>query len=145
MKMHARWLIFGGIIITFVSLFPIIAGQLNCAVKNRVYLRLDKAEYTVEEKPVLKIINCSPNAITFGYAYSMEKMIDGEWVEVPAIRRNESWAWPAILIGYAPGGVYRQSIDLSGFDPGEYRVCKTIEDEATENSRTLKTEFKVIK
>jgi hypothetical protein len=144
LKMHARWLIFGGIIIAFVSLFPTIAGLLNCAVKNGVHLRLDKAEYTVEEKPVLKIINCSPNRFTFGHAYSMEKMIDEEWVEVPAIRRNEEWAWLAWLRVLPPGGVYRQLIDLSGFDPGEYRVCKTIKEEATENSRTLKTGFKVI-
>ncbi len=127
-----------------VSLSPIITGPLNCALKNRVYIRLDEAKYIVKDKPVLMISNCGQNEITFGYAYKMEKMINGEWVEVPAIHRDVPSAWPAGLIVLPPSKEFRQSIDLSGFTLGEYRVCKTVKDEVTEISRTFKIKFKII-
>lgn len=138
------WLVIGGIAIVLVSLSPIITVFLNCIFENGVHVRLDKAKYTVKEKPVLKIINCGPNEITFGIDYKMEKMIDEEWVEVPAIRRAAPWAWPAGLIVLPPGKAFRQSIDLGGFSLGDYRVGKTVKDEVTEISRTFKMEFKII-
>ncbi len=141
MKLHARWLIVGGTAIWLVSLSPIITGLLNRALKNRIYIRLDKAKYTVKDKPVLKISNCGPNVISFGYAYKMEKMINGEWVEVPATHRDVPSAWPAGFIVLPPSKEFRQSIDLSGFDLGEYRICKTVKDEVTEISKTFKKKF----
>ena len=127
-----------------VSLSPIITVFLNCTLKNGVYVRLDKDKYNVKEKPFLKIINCGPNEITFGIEYKMEKIIDKEWVEVPAIRRDVPSAWPAGLIVLPPCKAFRQSIDLSGFSLGDYRVGKTVKDEVTEISRTFKVEFKII-
>lgn len=143
MRIRRDWLLLGGITISFVFLFPIITGFLDCALKNGVRVSLDKASYTTEEKPILTIKNCGPNEITFGYEYEMEKFIDEEWVEVPALNLDVPWAWPAALCILPPGQSFRQSIDLSGFGPGDYRVGKTVRDEATERSRIFKVKFEV--
>ena len=138
-----NWLVLGGITITFVFLFPIITEFLDCALKNGVYVSLDKARYTVEEKPIFTIKNCGPNEITFGSEYKIEKFIDDEWVEVPAYNLDVPWAWEAALRILPPGQSFRQSIYLSGFSPGDYRVGKTVRDEVTEMSRIFKVTFEV--
>jgi len=140
MRIRLNWLVLGGITITFVFLFPIITEFLDCALKNGVYVSLDKARYTVDEKPILTIKNCGPNEITFGSEYKIEKFIDEEWVEVPAM----PWAWDAARRILPPGQSFRQSIDLSGFSPGDYRVGKTVRDEVTEMSRIFKVKFEVM-
>lgn len=143
MRIRLNWLVLSGITITFVFLFPIITEFLNCAIKNGVYMSLDKASFTVEEKPILTIKNCGPNEITFGIEYKIEKFIDEEWVEVPAFNLDVPWAWTAALYILPPGQSFSQSIDLSGFGPGEYRVGKTVRDEVTERSRIFKVKFEV--
>jgi hypothetical protein len=140
MRIRLNWLVLGGITITFVFLFPVITGFLDCALKNGVYVSLDKASYTVEEKPILTIKNCGPNEITFGSEYKIEKFIDEEWVEVPAM----PWAWDAARLILPPGQSYKQSIDLSGFIHGDYRVGKIVRDEETEMSRIFKVKFDVM-
>ena len=135
-----NWLVLGGITITFVFLFPIITEFLDCALKNGVYVSLDKTRYTVEEKPILTIKNCGPNEITFGSKYNIEKFIDEEWVEVPDV----PWAWDAARRILSPGQSFRQSVDLSGFSPGDYRVGTTVRDEVTEMSRIFKVKFEVM-
>ena len=135
-----NWLVLGGITITFVFLFPIITEFLDCALINGVYVSLDKTRYTVEEKPILTIKNCGPNEITFGSPYKIEKFIDEEWVEVPDV----PWAWDAARRILSPGQSFRQSVDLSGFSPGDYRVGTTVRDEVTEMSRIFKVKFEVM-
>jgi hypothetical protein len=144
MRIRLNWLVLGGITITFVFLFPIVTESLDCALKNGVYMSLDKASYTVEEKPILTIKNCGPNEITFGIEYKMEKFIDEEWVEVSALNLDVPWAWPAALRILPPGRSFRQSIDLIGLEPGDYRVVKTVRDEATERSRIFRVKFVVM-
>ena len=144
MRIRLNWLVLGGITITFVFLFPIITEFLDCALKNGVYVSLDKARYTVEEKPILTIKNCGPNEITFGSEYKIEKFIDEEWVEVPAYDLDVPWAWPAAQCILPSGQSFRQSIDLSEFGLGDYRVGKTVRDEVTERSRIFKVKFEVM-
>jgi hypothetical protein len=144
MRIRLNWLVFGGITVTFVFLFPIITEFLDCALKNGVHVSLDKTSYMVEEKPILTIKNCGPNEITFGSEYKIEKFIDGEWVEVPAFNLDVPWAWDAAQRILPPGRSFRQSIDLSGFDLGDYRIGKTVRDEVTERSRIFKVKFVVM-
>ena len=140
MRIRLNWLVLGGITIIFVFLFPIITEFLDCALINGVYVSLDKTRYTVEEKPILTIKNCGPNEITFGSVYNIEKFIDEEWVEVPDV----PWAWDAARRILSPGQSFRQSVDLSGFSPGDYRVGTTVRDEVTEMSRIFKVKFEVM-
>jgi hypothetical protein len=115
----------------------------NCLSKNGVYIRLDKANYTVDEKPVLTIKNSGPNEITFGVDYEIYMKVGEDWVEVPALGPNTAWTAALCILPHCKS--YRQLIDLSRFGPGDYRVFKTVRDEVTGVSTTFVVKFKIIK
>ena len=132
-----------GIVVTFVSLYLMVTFSHNRLLKNGVYIRLDKANYTVEEKPVLTIKNSSPNEITFGVDYEIYMKGGEDWVEVPALCPNAAWTAARCILPYCKS--YRQLIDLSRFGPGDYRVLKTVRDELTRVSTTFVVKFKISK
>lgn len=116
-----------------ISILRVPIQKLNAT------MTLDKSEYTREEEHTLMITNYGPTQIVFGEAYKIEKLVNGKWVEVTT---NEVWIMVANIL--SPGDSYRQSVKLTKFQSGDYRISKLVSAEGTIISEKLTVEFKII-
>jgi hypothetical protein len=79
---------------------------------------------TNETSMRLTVVNTGTVGLNFGLFYSIEKHVNGSWVNVPACHLV-----PAVGIGLGPGGRYNHKMEVVGLDSGSYRATKDIQAE----------------
>ena len=107
-----------------------------------VRVSLDKDEYYKGEEATLKITNRGKREITFGMSYRFMKKTNDTWVEVPALGPNE--AWTAALLILPPGRSYKQVVDLSRLEVGDYVLFKEIYFGESGEGKTFTIRFCII-
>ncbi|MER2063225.1 MAG: immunoglobulin-like domain-containing protein [Alkalibacterium sp.] len=103
-----------------------------------VRLELEKDSYDPEgDTFMLNTINESDSDISYGIAFSLEKIQDGEWY---IVEPDEDMVFIMIAHSLSPGEVAQDELNMEYFEPlesGEYRVVREIEGEV------LTAEFEV--
>jgi len=163
MTAHSKWtiLLVASILISIVEGYYIIVQiQKNDALQETVItkeveisnlkeildinkgvsVKLDNSHYT-DKNAILTITNYGPNAISFGSQYKIERKEVEIWVEVSPFPPIS--AWTAELNMLKPGKSSNYTIKIDTLAQGEYRVSKTIKDEATQKNITFILEFEI--
>ncbi|GAA3407505.1 immunoglobulin-like domain-containing protein [Paenibacillus hodogayensis] len=108
--------------------------------KLEASLKLDRAVYPADGKPVLTVSNEGPSSLFFGLDYLIERKTDGDWKPVPA---GKNAAVASIGYNLKPGSHWEQTIAFKGLSAGDYRFGKTVEGVGTPIRKTLYVEFSV--
>ena len=92
-----------------------------------VILRLDQETYRPDETITLTIRSLRTGVVQFGDPFAVQRLEDGDWVDVPLDR-----VWLAWLAGRGPGQAFSQSfVPAEHFfeapEPGRYRVVKEVQ------------------
>jgi hypothetical protein len=90
----------------------------------RLRLKLKKHSYFPGETVLVRLDNLGSVALSYEYAYSLERYVDGQWTDDPLTPKYT----PAVLKGVGAGRATRcDSIHLPEIFPaGRYRVSKDI-------------------
>lgn len=95
-----------------------------------VRLSLDKEIYESEEDQfILTVYNNSQNEVTYGVAFTVEKLADNEWY---VVEPEEEIAFIMIAHILESGEEAEEEINMEyyePFDPGHYRIIREIEGE----------------
>lgn len=95
-----------------------------------VELQLNQSDYEREENTfLLTVINNSEQEVTYGVAFTIEKLEDDQWVMVEP---EEEMAFIMIAHILPPGDEAEEELFMEYYEPfeeGEYRVVRQIEGE----------------
>ncbi len=103
---------------------------------------LDKDEYHTGEQVILKSTNRGRREIRFDTYYRIMKKINDTWVDVLVLGPNEAWTAAQLIL--PSGRSFRQVIDLSSLEAGDYMLLKKIDYYDSGEEKTFAVRFGII-
>lgn len=108
-----------------------------------IQAKMNKHSYNNSEKASLKITNNTPDTITLGEYYEMQKKKGDSWIKVPeALYHPNIWLLYADIVD--SGESLSQQISIEMLEAGQYRISKEVHsDTPREHIDTLIVEFEI--
>ena len=124
---------------------------LKSETQFNVIIGLNDIAFDSQDTAQLFMWNGDSHLITYGSPYTIEKQIEGEWVEVfPFSYISNLTGEPRILSYWSrelniipAGGTSMQEIKIDTLESGHYRISKTINHERTQTELTFNLEFDI--
>ena len=103
---------------------------------------LDKDEYHTQEEVILETTNRGRREIRFDTYYRIIIKINDTWVDVRVLGPNEACAAAQLIL--PPGKPFRQAIDLSRLEVGDYVLLKKIDYYDSGEEKTFAVRFGIM-
>jgi len=138
------------IVVLLPTVLVVVAALVvtGAAPMGTVVLHLDNETYHPNDTVTITLRSLRTGAVWFGEGFEVQRLEDGNWVEVPLDR-----FWRLMLMHLLPGETFRESfIPAEDFvetpRPGRYRVVKQIQVgpvyyRAALETQTLYAEFHI--
>lgn len=109
-----------------------------------IQAKMNKHSFNNSEKASLRITNNTPDTITLGEYYAMQKKEGDSWIKVPeALYHPNIWLLYADIVD--SGASLSQQISIEMLEAGQYRISKDIHsDVPREYLLTIIVEFEIL-
>ncbi|GBC69027.1 hypothetical protein HRbin01_00718 [archaeon HR01] len=125
------------------SLIIAVGFVMRTPSNQGVMLILDRTElYSGQHTLKYTIVNNLEEPISFGAAYDVQMLRDGDWVSVEWMKDR---VWIMVLYTLRSGESFSGLAELAeDVEPGRYRLVKEVTAENTGRKITLTAEFEVL-